>query len=86
MDGALLHRELAHFAANPAYMLNCGLGTFLMPICAAAVLWKGGSLFAMLDALFADTEGSVPVMLCVLLCAVLHRWLRKKGAALFAAL
>ena len=50
------------------------------------VLWKGGSLFAMLDALFADTEGSVPVMLCVLLCAVLHRWLRKKGAALFAAL
>ena len=55
MDGALLHRELAHFAANPAYMLNCGLGTFLMPICAAAVLWKGGSLFAMLDALFADT-------------------------------
>ena len=70
VDGALLHRELAHFAANPAYMLNCGLGTFLMPICAAAVLWKGGSLFAMLDALFADTEGSVPVMLCVLLCGL----------------
>lgn len=70
MDGALLHRELAHFAANPAYMLNCGLGTFLMPICAVAVLWKGGSLFAMLDALFADTEGSVPVMLCVLLCGL----------------
>lgn len=70
VDGALLHRELAHFAANPAYMLNCGLGTFLMPICAVAVLWKGGSLFAMLDALFADTEGSVPVMLCVLLCGL----------------
>ena len=70
VDGALLHRELAHFAANPAYMLNCGLGTFLMPVCAAAVLWKGGSLFAMLDALFADTQGSVPVMLCVLLCGL----------------
>ena len=70
VDGALLHRERGHFAAKPAYMLNCGLGTFLMPICAAAVLWKGGSLFAMLDALFADTEGSVPVMLCVLLCGL----------------
>ena len=70
VDGALLHRELAHFAANPAYMLNCGLGTFLMPICAVAVLWKGGSLFVMLDALFADTEGSVPVLLCVLLCGL----------------
>lgn len=34
------------------------------------MLWKGGSLFAMLDALFADTEGSVPVMLCVLLCGL----------------
>ena len=41
VDGALLHRELAHFAANPAYMLNCGLGTFLMPICAAAVAMEG---------------------------------------------
>lgn len=72
VDGALLHRELAHFAANPAYMLNCGLGTFLMPICAAAVLWKGGSLFAMLDALFADTEGSVPVLLCVMCAAMVY--------------
>ena len=72
VDGALLHRELAHFAANPAYMLNCGLGTFLMPICAVAVLWKGGSLFVMLDALFADTEGSVPVLLCVLCAAMVY--------------
>lgn len=60
VDGALLHRELAHFAANPAYMLNCGLGTFLMPICAAAVLWKGGSLFAMLDAPFCGYRGQRP--------------------------
>ena len=67
---ALFGKELRRFTASPNYMLNCGLGTFLMPICAVAVLWKGGSLFAMLDALFADTEGSVPVMLCVLLCGL----------------
>ena len=69
-DAALLSRELSHFAASPNYMLNCGLGTFLMPVCAAVVLWKGRSLFAMLDAMFADTPGSVPLLLCVLLCGL----------------
>ena len=38
---ALLCREFSRFAASPSYMLNCGLGTFLMPVCAIAVLWKG---------------------------------------------
>ena len=70
VDAALLSRELVHFAGSPSYMLNCGLGTFLMPACAAAVLWKGGNLFAMLDAMFVDTAGSVPLLLCVLLCGL----------------
>ena len=70
VDAALLCRELAHFTASPNYMLNCGLGTFLMPICAIAVLWKGKNLFAMLDAMFAETAGSVPLLLCVILCGL----------------
>ena len=70
VDAALLHRELAHFTGSPSYMLNCGLGTFLMPVCAVAVLWKGRSLFAVLDAMFADTPGSVPVLLCTILCGL----------------
>ena len=51
-------------------MLNCGLGTFLMPLCAIAMLWKGGELFEMLDAMFAETEGSVLLLLCVVLCGL----------------
>lgn len=70
IEVALLSREIAHFTGSPSYMLNCGLGTFLMPVCAAAVLWKGKSLFVMLDAMFADTPGSVPVLLCVILCGL----------------
>ena len=70
VDAALLRRELAHFTGSPSYMLNCGLGTFLMPVCAVAVLWKGRGLFAVLDAMFADTPGSVPVLLCVMLCGL----------------
>ncbi|HBJ18239.1 MAG TPA: hypothetical protein DDY70_00610 [Clostridiales bacterium] len=51
-------------------MLNCGLGTFLMPLCAIAVLWKGRELFSMLDAMFAETAVSVPLLLCVVLCGL----------------
>lgn len=45
LEAALLLREFSHFTASPNYMLNCGLGTFLMPLCAIAVLWKGSDLF-----------------------------------------
>lgn len=32
-------------------------------------LWKGGELFAVLDAIFAETPDSVPFLLCVMLCS-----------------
>ena len=68
IDAALLGREFLHFVSSPNYMLNCGLGTFLMPLCAIAVLWKGGEIFVELDGMFAETAGSVPLLLCVVLC------------------
>lgn len=68
IDAALLGREFLHFVSSPNYMLNCGLGTFLMPLCAIAVLWKGGEMFVELDGMFAETAGSVPLLLCVVLC------------------
>ena len=67
---ALLCREFSRFAASSSYMLNCGLGTFLMPVCGIAVLWKGREMFAMLDAIFAETPDSVPFLLCVMLCSL----------------
>ena len=67
---ALLGRELTHFAANPNYMLNCGLGTFLMPVCALALVWKGGEVFAVLEEIFGGTEGSVSLLLATLLCGL----------------
>lgn len=70
IDAALLGKEFSRFTASPNYMLNCGLGTFLMPLCAIAVLWKGGELFEMLDAMFAETEGSVMLLLCVVFCGL----------------
>ena len=70
IDTALLGREFSRFTASPNYMLNCGLGTFLMLLCAIAMLWKGSELFEMLDAMFAETEGSVLLLLCVVFCGL----------------
>lgn len=70
IDTALLCREFSRFAASPGYMLNCGLGTFLMPLCAIILLWKGGELFAVPGALFAETTGAAPLLLCVVLCGL----------------
>lgn len=41
---ALLARELARFAASPAYMLNCGMGAVFMLAAVAAMLVKGKDL------------------------------------------
>lgn len=70
VDGALLRREFSRFAASPNYILNCGLGTFLIPLCAVAVLWKGSSLFALMNEMFAEVPGGTLLLLCVLLCAL----------------
>ena len=70
IDVALLSREFSRFTASPNYMLNCGLGTFLIPCCAIAVLWKGRKLFVVLDAMFVETADSIPLLLCVVLCGL----------------
>lgn len=65
----------AVISSRTAGCVNCGLGTFLMPLCAIAMLWKGGELFAMPDAMFAQTAGSVDLPVAA-----------KKGVARFSAL
>ena len=67
---ALRQKELRRFAASPNYMLNCGLGTFLMPVCALLILWKGGEFLSTVETLLDGLEGSVPVMLSICLCGV----------------
>lgn len=54
---ALLFREFKHFTSSQGYMLNSGLGIFLMPICAVALLWKGRKIFTMLNGMFGSQEG-----------------------------
>ncbi len=51
---ALVVRELARFAASPAYLLNCGMGVFFLLAALAALLVKGEALRTLL--------GQVPLL------------------------
>lgn len=68
---ALLLRELKHFTSSPGYMLNSGLGIFLMPICAVALLWKGRKVFTLLISVFGSQDGSVLLMVTIMLCGLI---------------
>ncbi len=65
---ALLFKELAHFAASPNYILNCGFGTLFLVAAGVAMLVKGRDLVAMLS-LMGLKAGAVPVLACAALCA-----------------
>ena len=40
VQSALLKKEFIRFTGSASYMLNCGLGMFLMPVSAAVLVWK----------------------------------------------
>lgn len=67
---ALFSKELARFTGSPNYMLNCGLGTFILPALGILLLIKGSSFLGGVAELFAGQPGSVTVLLCSAICLV----------------
>lgn len=65
---ALLSKEFKRFTSSPNYMLNCGLGILLLPICGLLLLWQGGTLIPVLDAVFGERADCIPVLLCAAVC------------------
>lgn len=65
---ALLARELGHFVSSPNYMLNCGLGVILLPICGILLLWQGDALISAFNGVFGVRAGCIPVLLCAAVC------------------
>lgn len=65
---ALLAKEFARLTSSPNYMLNCGLGILLLPICGILLLWKGGAVILGLNMVFSERAGCIPVLLCGAVC------------------
>lgn len=65
---ALLAREFRRFTGSANYMLNCGLGTLMMPIAAVLLLVKGGELAAGLRLLLGASSDALPIFAAAALC------------------
>ena len=70
-SSALLRREFGRFTSSPNYMLNCGLGTVMLPILGVVLLVKMNDILPVLQELAgSETSGFMAVMLCAALCLV----------------
>lgn len=65
---ALLVKEFGRFTTSPNYMLNCGLGIILLPIAGVMLLWQGSAVISVLNEIFGERAGCVPVLLCAVVC------------------
>ena len=70
-SSALLRKEFGRFTSSPNYMLNCGLGTVMLPLLGVVLLIKRGDLLPLLSqALGARAPDITAVLLCAALCLV----------------
>ena len=67
VPSALLAKEFAKLTSNANYMLNCALGTLLIPILGVALLVKGSTVAEVLFSVFGGID-AVAVLLCTALC------------------
>ena len=67
---ALLIKELKRFSSSSAYMLNCGMGTFILPVCGVLILIKGGEFLGTIVQVLGDMRGCIPVLICVGICLI----------------
>lgn len=67
---ALFAKEMKCFTSSANYMLNCGLGTVMIVVAAGAMLIKGPSVIVVMNKLFKDEAGIIPVLFCLALCSI----------------
>lgn len=65
---ALLAKEFRRFVSSPNYMLNCGLGIVMLPVCGILLLWKGASFISVINEILGEWTGFIPLMLCAAVC------------------
>lgn len=70
-SSALLRKEFGRFTSSPNYMLNCALGTVMLPIMGVLLLVKAGELLPVVHEIAGgEAPGFLAVMLCAALCLV----------------
>ncbi|WP_165053741.1 MULTISPECIES: hypothetical protein [unclassified Adlercreutzia] len=65
---ALLGKELQRLVSSANYLLNCSLGTVMLPLLGGLLLWKGGEYVELFGEVFAGMPGTASILLCVAAC------------------
>lgn len=70
MFSAVLVKEFKRLGSSANYMLNCSLGTLILPIIGIVMLIKGGTVYGILSETFAECPGCASILICVIICTV----------------
>lgn len=63
---ALLNREFKKLLSNSAYMLNCGMGVFFMPLIIAFLIIKGQTINGLIEQVAALKNAIAVIAFCVI--------------------
>ncbi|MBE5906945.1 MAG: hypothetical protein E7277_09245 [Lachnospiraceae bacterium] len=67
---ALLAKEFGRFTASANYMLNCGLGVLLIPICGVLLLAKGARFVDAMKVIFPERPEAAAILIIAALCTL----------------
>ena len=66
---SLVSKEFSRLKSSSTYLLNCALGTLLLPALGVFVIIKGGELLPLLGVYLAGFPGWETVVVCFIICA-----------------
>ncbi len=69
VQSALLRREFQRFTGSANYMLNCGLGIILMPVSAAALVWKANVIREFIT--IPELADYIPLLAAAVICLLI---------------
>lgn len=70
INGALLFKEIKRFISSAVYMLNCGLGTILLPVAGIFMLVKADSIQSIVASYMGNNLSLVVLIACAALCVM----------------
>lgn len=66
--GAFISKEFTHFIGNPNYILNCGLGTILIPVGTVILAVKGQALLQAINGNLPELKAYIMPIAAALMC------------------
>ena len=67
---AVLSKEFSRFKSSPSYILNCGIGILMIPLCSVILLVKAKDFLPMLESIMQGRQGGIVILFAAALLAL----------------